>query len=521
MEMKQRAKGQIITVLTYDKNGRITHICDANYRLTDLTSPALALDYTRDAAGHVMGLTDGSGNNTFTYDAPGRITSVKDRAGTVLESYTYNKTGDRLSKTGSGVATGDYGYQANAHWLTGTGNAARVHDAAGNTTGSSQAGGTLGLGYDHLNRLTVVQRDQQTLATYVYNAFGQRIGKITDSQSLRYAYNENSQLLMEYGGQTDKDYIWLDDVPVAVMDTNVSDSSASTVNYVHADGLNTPRAIADESGQTIWTWNLVGNPFGEQQPVSSTGYVYNLRFPGQYYDQETGWNYNVNRYFDPAIGGFTQVDPMGFAGGQSGLYPYGNNNPLMYVDPLGLYDLPNIPQPVVDFSAGMGDTLSFGVTNWVRNQLGANGVVDRCSSAYSNGEWSGVGVSLAFGGAHLGRNALYQMGRAGDVGAQVARGLGRVAYDGRSWGAVRDTWSLAAGNGERWLAANGQSLHHWLIPQRVVQINAGFNYMPISAGFNSWMNGSTALRAATEMGFRGSVMGIYGAPFTMMFSSDR
>ena len=120
------------------------------------------------------------------------------------------------------------------------------------------------------------------------------------------------------------------------MDTHANDGSASTVNYVLADGLNTPRAITDESGQTIWTWNLVGNPFGEQQPVSSTGYVYSLRFPGQYYDQETGWNYNVNRYFDPAIGGFTQVDPLGFEGGQTGLYPYGNNNPLMYADPFGL-----------------------------------------------------------------------------------------------------------------------------------------------------------------------------------------
>jgi RHS repeat-associated protein len=178
------------------------------------------------------------------------------------------------------------------------------------------------------------------------------------AQGLRYAYNENSQLLMEYGGQTDKDYIWLDDVPVAVMDTNVSDSSASTVNYVHADGLNTPRAIADESGQTIWTWSIAGNPFGEQQPVSSTGYVYNLRFPGQYYDQETGWNYNVNRYFDPAIGGFTQVDPMGFAGGKTGLYPYGNNNPLSNTDPTGLQIAGTINNDNVDWSARAADNIN-------------------------------------------------------------------------------------------------------------------------------------------------------------------
>jgi uncharacterized protein RhaS with RHS repeats len=70
---------------------------------------------------------------------------------------------------------------------------------------------------------------------------------------LRYHYDEASRLLIEYGGETDKDYLWLDDLPVAVIDTPVTDSSPSTVNYVHADGLNTPRAIANEAGQTIWT----------------------------------------------------------------------------------------------------------------------------------------------------------------------------------------------------------------------------------------------------------------------------
>jgi RHS repeat-associated protein len=118
-----------------------------------------------------------------------------------------------------------------------------------------------------------------------------------------------------------------------VVDTT---DTGSTVNYVTADGLNTPRVIADGNGSTVWTWNIAGNPFGEQPPTSSTGYVYNLRFPGQYFDGETGRHYNVNRYFDRTIGGFTQVDPMGFAGGQASLYAYVNGNPLSDVDPLGL-----------------------------------------------------------------------------------------------------------------------------------------------------------------------------------------
>jgi RHS repeat-associated protein len=388
-----------IATYTLGNGQTITRSYDANYRLADLTSPALSLHYVGDAAGNITNLTEGSTSNTLSYDALGRITSIKDSTGKELESYTYNKTGDRLSKTGSGLATDPYGYQANTHWLTSTGNAARAYDAAGNTTGSSQGGGALGFGYDHLNRLTVVQRDQQTVATYVYNAFGQRIGKVTTDQGLRYAYDENSQLLMEYGGTTDKDYIWLDDVPVAVMDTVASGNGQTSINYVHADGLNTPRALTDESGATIWTWNVAGNPFGEQQPTSSTGYVYNLRYPGQYFDQETGFSYNVNRYFDHTTGRYTQVDPLGYDGGQWSLYTYADNSPLMYVDPYGLFDLPSVPQPVVDFSAGMGDTLSFGVTNWARNRMGTNDMVNQCSTSYSAGEWTGIATSTVIGGA--------------------------------------------------------------------------------------------------------------------------
>lgn len=68
------------------------------------------------------------------------------------------------------------------------------------------------------------------------------------------------------------------------------------------------------------------------------------------------------------------------------------------------------------------------------------------------------------------------------------------------------------------LANNGASLHHWLAPQRWGALqgltNAGLNYMPISAGFNSWMNGTTALRSAAEWGFKAAVLATEAAPAT-------
>jgi RHS repeat-associated protein len=66
--------------------------------------------------------------------------------------------------------------------------------------------------------------------------------------------------------------------------------------------------------------------------------VFNQRFPGQYYDEESGLHYNYFRDYDPATGRYVESDPIGLAGGIS-LYSYGYANPLFYQDPLGLWGL--------------------------------------------------------------------------------------------------------------------------------------------------------------------------------------
>jgi RHS repeat-associated protein len=64
-------------------------------------------------------------------------------------------------------------------------------------------------------------------------------------------------------------------------------------------------------------------------------FAYNLRFPGQYYDQETGKHYNYYRDFDPGLGRYLESDPIGLRSGNN-TYAYADQNPLELIDRWGL-----------------------------------------------------------------------------------------------------------------------------------------------------------------------------------------
>ena len=88
-------------------------------------------------------------------------------------------------------------------------------------------------------------------------------------------------------------------------------------------------------------------------------------------------------------------------------YAYVGGNPLSIYDPYGLWGWGDpLPDAIVNASAGFGDTLSLGVTNWVRNKKGWNSVVDRCSAAYRGGTYAGIAVGVVFAADGLAAGGL-------------------------------------------------------------------------------------------------------------------
>jgi RHS repeat-associated protein len=78
--------------------------------------------------------------------------------------------------------------------------------------------------------------------------------------------------------------------------------------FYQNDHLGTPQKLISDSGAVVWSATY--DAFGKATVDTGSSVTNNLRFPGQYYDQETGMHYNHHRYFDPSTGRYISVDPL-------------------------------------------------------------------------------------------------------------------------------------------------------------------------------------------------------------------
>lgn len=314
-----------LAVREYDTDGKITDIDSAGlktygyddaFRVTgivDSTDPSLSQSYSYDVLDRITSATGTSVNQSWTYDANGnRLT----QGGTQPATYTVSATSNRISAITSSL-TKTYTY-----------------DAAGNTTSD----GTATYTYDDAGRMVSATKDGIT-ATYAINALGQRVRKTVAGTNTHFVYDEAGHLSGEYdnSGNLIQETVWFGDAPVATLKPN--GSGGVNTFYIHTDHLDTPKRITRLSDNAIvWRWD--SDPFGttaaNEDPDADTNlFVYNLRFPGQYYDAETGLHQNYFRDYDPATGRYPQSDPIGLRGGLN-TYAYVKNNPLRYSDRYGL-----------------------------------------------------------------------------------------------------------------------------------------------------------------------------------------
>jgi len=109
-----------------------------------------------------------------------------------------------------------------------------------------------------------------------------------------------------------------------------------TVIYIHTDISGNPLAATDENGNLVWKESY--QPFGARTQYNPASAAQAQWFHGKEQDAATGLQYFGARWYDPEIGRFLGIDPVGFQDGNLhsfNRYAYGNNNPIRYVDPDG------------------------------------------------------------------------------------------------------------------------------------------------------------------------------------------
>lgn len=338
----------------------VTHAYDQDYRITGYTDTGIlnrTLSYdTRDL---IIGITDNltsTRSQTLGYDALERLTSASGAYGSL--AYAYDASGDRLSET-RGAATTTYSYPGSSHHLSSiSGGSAFSYDANGNTT----ARGAITLTYDSTNRLTGTTNGSSAQTAILYSPSGQRQTQTHTSKTSRYDYDAAGHLIVESSGSViDAEYVWLNDMPLATIarrnpaashpaltpviapgsllggtlastaPTNPA-APAPELFFFHSDHLNTPQKLTDASKAIVWDASY--EPFGTVT-LATELLTQPMRFPGQYFDTESGLSQNWMRDYDPSIGRYLESDPIGLKGGFS-TYAYVSGNPLIYVDPTGL-----------------------------------------------------------------------------------------------------------------------------------------------------------------------------------------
>ncbi|EJT83022.1 rhs-like protein [Pseudomonas putida S11] len=192
--------------------------------------------------------------------------------------------------------------------------------------------------YDCENRLvraeTLVNGKLESTGHYRYDSLGRRIAKQAEIngevEQKRFLWQRLRMLREETPGQS---ILYLYEpgsyAPLARVDQ--VEGEEQSVYYFHTDQIGTPLELTDSDGKIVW--QATYRSWGSVEQLAVDEVEQNLRFQGQYFDDETGLHYNTYRFYDSNIGRYITQDPIGLAGGLN-IYSYATN-PLKEIDPLG------------------------------------------------------------------------------------------------------------------------------------------------------------------------------------------
>ncbi|WP_409202112.1 RHS repeat-associated core domain-containing protein [Pseudomonas asiatica] len=192
--------------------------------------------------------------------------------------------------------------------------------------------------YDCENRLvraeTLVNGKLESTGHYRYDSLGRRVAKQAEIngevEQKRFLWQGLRMLREETPGQS---ILYLYEpgsyAPLARVDQ--TEGEEQKVYYFHTDQIGTPLELTNSDGKIVW--QATYRSWGAVEHLTVNEVKQNLRFQGQYFDDETGLHYNTFRFYDCEIGRFLSQDPIGLAGGIN-IYSY-TINPVQEIDPLG------------------------------------------------------------------------------------------------------------------------------------------------------------------------------------------
>ncbi len=288
---------------------------------------------------------DGEFTEQYAYNTQGGLRSANTQSGE--HRYYYDKTGNRVrtdlqsanvsgheldSKTSTQIAV----YEEESNRLVGVADSMVGDRVSYNSSGSPTIFGEREYKYNSEQRPLKLYIKGKLVAEYTYNARGERIKKtlhLADREQTTYYLYEDKKLFAEANedGEITKQYLYLDERPIVVI--------ANDDTYIiHTDHLGSPRSITNKNAYTVWAANY--DPFGKaylNDDVDNNGesFEFNIRLPGHYFDNESGYHYNYRRTYNPNTGRYLTSDPLGQSGGLN-TYLYANANPIELIDPLGL-----------------------------------------------------------------------------------------------------------------------------------------------------------------------------------------